>query len=205
MNCLTHDDNFGGASTAGYPPGARVCRQGHKEVRNMKLDVEYLEFMWPMRHFLITCGDIHGASNIISVSFCMPVSRTPPLIACAIGRDSYSYALIKKTKEFIINVPSQELSPKIYYCGFHSGHRVDKFKETGLTPRPARALSVPIIDECVAHMECRVREEIETGDKGLFIGEVIEAYADELLVKGERTIAYAQGDFPRNIYATRLS
>ena len=81
---------------------------------------------------------------------------------------------------------------------------VDKFKEIGLTPQPARKVKAPIIAECVAHMECVVRQEVETGDKNLFIGEVIEAYADEALVKGERNVEYAKGDFPRKIYATRF-
>jgi flavin reductase (DIM6/NTAB) family NADH-FMN oxidoreductase RutF len=53
-------------------------------------------------------------------------------------------------------------------------------------------------------MECKVKQEIETGDKNLFIGEVIEAYADEALVKGERSVEYAKGDFPKKIYATRF-
>ncbi len=170
----------------------------------MKIDVEYLEFMWPMRHFLITCGEIEGRSNIIAVSFCMPVSKEPPLIACAIGRNSYSSELIKSNKEFIVNIPPDELKSKIYYCGFHSGYQVDKFKETGLTPQPARMVKAPIIGECVAHMECKVRQEIETGDKNLFIGEVIEAYADEVLVRREGSIEYAKGDFPRKVYATRF-
>ena len=65
-------------------------------------------------------------------------------------------------------------------------------------------MKTPIIDECVAHMECKVRQEIETGDKKLFIGEVIEAYADEALVKGERKVEYAKGDFSKKIYATRF-
>jgi flavin reductase (DIM6/NTAB) family NADH-FMN oxidoreductase RutF len=34
--------------------------------------------------------------------------------------------------------------------------------------QPARQVKAPIIDECVAHMECKVRQEIETGDKKLF-------------------------------------
>ena len=170
----------------------------------VKTDVEYLEFMWPMRHFLITCGDIERKSNIIAVSFCMPVSKKPPLIACAIGKGAYSGKLIESTKEFIVNVPPEELKPKIYYCGFHSGYQVDKFKETGLTPKPARKVKAPIIDECVAYMECKVRQEIETGDKNLFIGEVVEAYADEAFVKGERKIEYAKGGFPKKIYATRF-
>ena len=170
----------------------------------MKIEVEYLQFMWPMRHFLITCGELAGKSNIIAVSFCMPVSKEPPLIACAIGKAAYSRKLIESTKEFIINVPAKELDPKVYYCGFHSGHQVDKFKETGLTPIPARKVRTPIIDECSAHMECKVKQEIETGDKILFIGEVIEAYADEAIVKGEGEIEYALGDFPEKIYSTRF-
>ncbi len=143
-------------------------------------------------------------SNIIAVSFCMPVSKEPPLIACVIGRRAYSRKLIETTKEFIANVPPEELRPKIYYCGFHSGYQVDKFRETGLTPKQARKARAPIIEECVAHMECKVKQEIETGDKNLFIGEVIEAYADEAIVKGDRKIEYAKGDFPRKVYAIRF-
>lgn len=170
----------------------------------MKIDVEYLEFMWPMRHFLITCGDIKGKSNIITVSFCMPVSKEPPLIACAIGKDFYSNQLINETKEFIINVPPQKLKKEIYYCGYHSGFNVDKFEKTGLTPKPANKTKAPIIEECIAHMECKLKKNITTGDKNLFIGEVIEAYADKDIVKGERKIEYAEGNFPRKVYATRF-
>jgi flavin reductase (DIM6/NTAB) family NADH-FMN oxidoreductase RutF len=90
----------------------------------MKIDTEYLEFMWPMRHFLITYGDIEKKSNIIAVSFCMPASKEPPLIACAIGKQAYSCKLIESTKEFIINVPPKELKLQLRYiigysfCGF---------------------------------------------------------------------------------------
>ena len=170
----------------------------------MKTDVEYLEFMWPMRHFLITSGDIKGESNIIAVSFCMPLSKEPPLLGCAMGRSTYSCKLIQNTKEFIINVPLEDLKPKIYYCGFHSGYEVNKFKETGLTPKGARRVKAPIIDECVAHLECRLKQVIETGDKNLFVGEVIEAYADEAIAKRGKEVRYAGGEFPRKIYGTRF-
>ena len=170
----------------------------------MKTDVEYLEFLWPMRHYLVTCGGSASKANIIAVSFCMPVSKEPPLIACAIGRGAYSCTVIERTQEFVVNVPPKALEPKIYYCGFHTGYDVDKFKETCLTPEPARRVKAPIIAECVAFMECTVRQEIETGDKNIFVGEVIEAYADDALVKGEKKVEYAQGGFPRKIYATRF-
>ena len=33
--------------------------------------------------------------------------------------------------------------------------------DAGLTPKPARKAKAPINDECVAYMECKVRQEIE--------------------------------------------
>ena len=67
--------------------------------------------------------------------------------------------------------------------------------------RPRRRL----IQECVAHIECRVEQRMDTGDKRLFIGKVLEAYADEDLVQGVRKVVYAVGDFPRKIYSTRFT
>lgn len=169
-----------------------------------KADVEYLEYMWPMRHFLITCSSSEGDSNIIAVSFCMPVSKAPPMLACAIGHAAYSCQIIEQTREFVVNVPTQDLKSEIYYCGFHSGRQVKKFQEIGLTPQPARAVRAPIIKECVAHMECRVEQVTDTGDKRLFIGNVLEAYADEDLVQDLQRVEYAAGDFPRKIYGGRF-
>lgn len=167
-------------------------------------DVEYLEYMWPMRHFLISCGDMQEESNIISVSFCMPVSKRPPMLACAIGRESYSHGLIESSREFVVNVPPKTLKRQIYYCGFHSGKLVNKFYESGLTPHAARQVNAPIIEECVAFMECRVKEEFDTGDKRLFVGEVIEAYARDDIIAGGRRFEYATGEFPRKIYGMRF-
>lgn len=167
-----------------------------------KIQTAYLKYLWPMRHYLVTCGS-EARSNIIAVSFCMPVSKEPPMIACAIGQKMYSSELIQQTGEFVINVPAQELKRQIYYCGLHSGRDRDKFKETGLTPQPARHVAAPIVGECVAHIECRVKQTVPTSDKNLFVATVLDAYANEDLEQGRRTVAYAAGDFPEKIYGTR--
>jgi hypothetical protein len=74
------------SSKASHAKSRNVIRNGKIEALNMKTDVEYLEYLWPMRHYLITCGDLlAGTANIIAMSFCMQVSKEPPLIACAIG------------------------------------------------------------------------------------------------------------------------
>ena len=156
-----------------------------------------------MRHYLVTCGSSRAA-NIIAVSFCMPVSREPPMVACAIGQRMYSSELIQQTRELVVNVPAEDLKRQIYYCGFHSGREVDKFKATGLTPLPARQVSAPIIAECVAHIECRVAQIVAAGDKNLFIAAVLDAYADRQVEQGRRTVAYAAGDFPVKVYGGRF-
>ena len=115
----------------------------------------------------------------------------------------YSCELIQHTKEFVINVPTQELKHQIYYCGVHSGRDVNKFKETGLTPQPAHYVAVPTVGECVAHIECCVEQTIDTGDKLLFVATVVDAYADEDLEQGRRTVEYAAGNFPQKIYGAR--
>lgn len=170
----------------------------------MKIDTEYLKYFWPMRHYLITSGKDENR-NIIAVGFCTPVSKDPPMVACAIGHNMYSRELIEQTGEFVVNVPTADLNDKIYYCGFHSGQDVDKFKETGLTPKPARQVAPPIIDECVAHIECGLEKAIEVGDKILFVASVLEAYADEDVERGDREPEYAFGDFPKTIYGTRYT
>jgi hypothetical protein len=64
----------------------------------VKTDVEYLRYMWPMRTYLITSVGRKGKPNIIAVSFCMPVSKTPPLLAFAIGGMTCSSKLIEHDK-----------------------------------------------------------------------------------------------------------
>ncbi len=157
-----------------------------------------------MRHYLISCGKFDGEMNIIVVSFCMPVSKDPPMVACAISKNAYSRELIEKCGEFVINVPTKQQDKQVYYCGYHSGRDVDKFSETGFSASPSRKINAPIIEECPAQMECIVLQAIETGDKFLYIAEVVEAYADEALAKGEIELDYSMGEFPARVYGGRF-
>jgi len=183
----------------------------------LKVDVEYLEFLWPLKTYLITCGDASSRANVIAVSFCMPAAGQPPQVVCSIGKAFYSHELIEQTGEFIVNVPSEALKKAVYYCGTHSGRDVDKFKEAELTPLPAKHLKAPIIAECIAHMECVVVGKLDTkpytnsdlklniANKTLFLGEVVEAYADEAYASGElKADCLSEGSFPHRVYGLRF-
>jgi flavin reductase (DIM6/NTAB) family NADH-FMN oxidoreductase RutF len=109
----------------------------------------------------------------------MPTSINPPLVAISIRSERHSHPLIEKTKEFVINIPTMNILKETLFCGRVSGKNHDKFKETKLTPLPARKVKPPIIKECVAHLECKLHSQFTTGDHTIFVGEIVEAYADK--------------------------
>ncbi|MEM2210523.1 MAG: flavin reductase family protein [Nitrososphaerales archaeon] len=152
-----------------------------------KVDVDkfYItRLMHPRHTVLITCfNPENNKSNIITVAWSTPLSHNPPLIGISISPKRYSYNLISKTGEFIVNIPTIELIKEVLFCGRKSGKDVDKFEKTKLTPKPARKVRASIIEECIAHLECKVVNQVEVGDHILFIGEVIAAYSNEGLFK----------------------
>jgi flavin reductase (DIM6/NTAB) family NADH-FMN oxidoreductase RutF len=131
----------------------------------------------PYNTFLVTCCDQDGIANIITIAWLIPTSIRPPLLCMSIGPTRYSYGLIQATGEFVVNVASYEIAHQVLFCGRRSGSRVDKFAATGLTPVPARNVRPPIINECLAYIECRLEKDIEAGDHNLVIGKVLDAYA----------------------------
>jgi len=135
--------------------------------------------MHPRLVVLVSCVDEAGKANVITLAWSMPVSINPPVVAISVAPKRYSHQLIEKTKEFVVNVPTMDIVRETLFCGRRSGKTYDKFKETGLTPLPAKMIQAPIIKECVAHLECRLQQQITIGDHTLFIGRVLTAYADD--------------------------
>lgn len=119
-------------------------------------------------------------ANIITLAWHTPISKDPPLVGMAIAKSHLSYELIKESEEFVINIPDFSLLPQAIKCGSVSGEKVDKFKESGLSPEKAqRLIKTPRIQECIGHLECYLRDIKDIGDHGLFIGEIIFASAQE--------------------------
>lgn len=132
----------------------------------------------PMHTVLVSCVDKNGKPNIITLAWVMPTSIHPPLVALSIAPQRYSYTLIEETKEFVVNIPTMRSLKETLFCGRRSGRSHHKFEETDLTPLPARKVKPPIIEECPAHLECKLQTKMVTGDHTIFIGEIVEAYAD---------------------------
>ena len=86
--------------------------------------------------------------------------------------------LIKASGEFVLNVPSWDLSKQTKYCGTVSGHDIDKLAQTGLHEAEPRAVRPPLIEECIGHLECAVVDVLTPGDHAVFTAEVVVAWAE---------------------------
>ena len=123
--------------------------------------------------------------NIITLAWQTPVSHKPKLVAICIHKKHFSHQLIEKSKEFVINVPNRALLKQVHFCGTRSGRDVDKFKECGFTELEAKFVKAPLIAECIAHLECRVKKIYPGGDHSIFLGQVLRALADSDIFDGK--------------------
>jgi flavin reductase (DIM6/NTAB) family NADH-FMN oxidoreductase RutF len=68
-----------------------------------------------------------GRSNVMTMTWQMMIDFEPPIFACIISDQNYTFHLLKKTKECVINIPTVELIKKAVKVGNTSGSKVDKF------------------------------------------------------------------------------
>jgi flavin reductase (DIM6/NTAB) family NADH-FMN oxidoreductase RutF len=132
----------------------------------------------PMHTMLISCVGKDGKPNVTTVSWATPTSHDPPLISISMSAKHHSHKLIQETQEFIVNIPTLEILQAVIACGTFTGRSFDKFKKAGLTPVPGRKVKAPAIRECVGHLECTVEDQFTTGDHTVFVGKIVDAYAD---------------------------
>jgi len=138
----------------------------------------FYHYAFPMQAVLVTCK-YEEKTNIVTVAWHTPISAKPPLYGISLSSKRYSFELIKKSGEFAVNFAPFEILERVHYCGTHSGRSVDKIKETGLTLLPAKKINAPLIKECYAHLECKLRDAIELGDHFFVVGEVVSVSGDD--------------------------
>lgn len=128
-----------------------------------------------------------GETNVMTMSWHMMIDFEPPMLACVISNRGYTFQLVRKSGECVINIPTADLARKVVGCGNTSGRVVDKFKKFGLTPRDAASVRAPLIEECYANLECKVVDAKLVTKYNVFICEVVKAWIDRSQ-KNPRTI-----------------
>lgn len=135
--------------------------------------------LYPVPAVMVTCGELPENYNIITIAWTGTICSEPPMAYISIRRERYSYEIIKKTGEFVINLTTESLTKLTDYCGVKSGREVNKFKETKLTPEKASIVSCPLIMESPVNIECKVEQILSLGSHDMFISKILAVNVDE--------------------------
>ena len=142
-----------------------------------------------------------GIYNLAPFSFFNGVCSEPmavlfcPVIRGSDGQEKDTLKNIKADKEFVVNIVSEEIAEKMNQCSAEYPYGVDEFKESGLTPMPAKIVKSPLVKEAKINMECKLLQLVEIGNKPgagtVVIGEVVyfhvanEVYKDGKIILNE--------------------
>jgi len=154
----------------------------------------------PLPPALITSAD-KDKINVMTAAWTGIICSEPVITYVSIRPSRYSHELIKKSKEFVINLPTVKIAEAVDTVGVKTGKDMDKFALTGLTPEPSSMVKAPQIAECPVSMECKVLETRSFGTHDMFLAEVINVNVDEKYINEDGALdlekagllAYAHG------------
>jgi flavin reductase (DIM6/NTAB) family NADH-FMN oxidoreductase RutF len=136
-----------------------------------------------------------GETNIMTMGWHMIMEFVPSLIGCYIWTENHSFEMIRRSRQCVINIPTEDLAAKVVKIGNNSGSEIDKFAEFGLTAKPGKHVRAPLIDECFASFECKLADSSLIRKYSLFVFEVVKAHV-ATSPKYPKTIHYrGDGEF----------
>lgn len=117
-----------------------------------------------------------GTQNIMTMGFHMMIQHDPPLIGAVIGPWDHSYKALKATRECVIAIPGMDLAKKVVDIGNCSGKDTDKFKKFRLDAARAQKVAAPLVEQCLANIECKVVDTRMVNRYNLFVLEAVKAW-----------------------------
>ncbi|MFZ4285110.1 flavin reductase family protein [Variovorax sp. HJSM1_2] len=156
-----------------------------------------------------------GAVNVMAAAWACALDFAPPKVTVVIDKATHTRALIEGSGRFALNVPCVAIARETLALGTDSANtQPDKLARHGVTTFAAQTVAAPLVQGCVAWLECRVIPEPHNQQQyDLFIGEVLAAWADERVFRNGhwefgqapdalRTLHYVAGG---QFYATGAS
>ena len=135
--------------------------------------------IYPLPAVLVSCGSEPSEYNVLTVAWVGTLCTNPPMCYISVRPERYSYPIIQKNMEFVINLTTKDMAYATDWCGVRSGKDYNKFEEMKLTPGKAEVVKAPIVEESPVSIECRVKEIIPLGSHHMFVAEVVNVQADD--------------------------
>jgi len=141
-----------------------------------KIEIGAKTFLYPMPTTLVG-ANVDGKPNYLVIACCGIMNHNPPIISVALNKRHYTNGGIKENSTYSVNIPSVDMVIITDYYGLFSGNKVDKSQlfETFY----GKLRTAPMIRECPINLECKLLQTLEFDMNEAFIGEIVEAYAEE--------------------------
>ncbi|HXU92869.1 MAG TPA: flavin reductase family protein [Gallionella sp.] len=139
-----------------------------------------------------------GKNNVMVMGWHTVMEFSPSLVGCIISSANYSFEMVRRSRECVINLPTTALTDAVVGIGTTTGAEIDKFEHFGLTADEADIVKAPLIRECHANFECKLVDDRLVDKYNFFIWEVVSAHVapspkhpETLHYKGEGTFMVA--------------
>ncbi len=136
-------------------------------------------FPFPMP-VVVVSAVVEGKPNHMAVAWITRANYQPPLLGVAINKRQYTARGIQEHGEFGVSIPSRDQVAATDYVGMVSGGAVDKSKV--FESFYGTLAHAPMARACPLTMACRLTQTVELPASYFFIGEIVEAYADERIL-----------------------
>lgn len=133
---------------------------------------------------VVTTRDRAGHLHGITVSAFSSVSMNPPLVLICIEKTTGSHHAFVESGVFVVNILSADQSEVSNQFAFK---HEDKFDGIGYRLNDAQ---LPVLDGCLAILNCRVVNSYDGGDHTIFVGEVLDT-----AIAGNEPLIYWMGAY----------
>jgi len=118
------------------------------------------------------------------------LSLEPPMVLVCIDKNAHAHDLLERGGSFVVNIlgEHQEHVSRL----FALSEEPESGRLRGLAYRIGRT-GAPVLTDCVAYLECRVRDVAEGGDHSVFMGEVV----DQAVVNDVAPLLFFRGLYRR--------
>ncbi len=136
---------------------------------------------------VLVSADHDGRRNVMAAAWSMPLDFTPPKVAVVLDKQTFTRTLVEASGHFVLAVPSVAQAGLTHRVGSTSGRDGDKFDAGLAASQPGPATGAPLVDGCLAWLECRhIAEPHIEQAYDLFLGEVVAAWADDRVFRDGR-------------------
>ena len=141
---------------------------------------------------LVSTISLDGNNNLAPFSYFNGVCSNPPSIMFAPARRGYDGKIkdtlnnIESTKEFVINIVSEDFASQMVSCSTAYEPEIDEFNISELTPIKSTKIKSSRVQEARISYECILQQIIPVGNSGpgggfVVIGEIVLFHIDDEL------------------------